>query len=195
MHVKYMLIVVLLAGCANERPKARVDIAFIDAASPVATDATPAAFVALARDALRAATTLASKCTIVRSGPPEMERIVDYCGIWKKADVEALRAATRALRSSADVPDAGFGAIFVRRLYAFEAFASGLWHDDKGYWVREKGVLASYQELASVWNDWQPNDTVPVDVGVMEAKIDAGARLAWGRCSDGPCITLARGTP
>jgi len=163
-----------------------VELTFVDA-TPVVVDDTPPELVTLGRAGLVAAEALAKGCRIVEA---EL-RYLASCGIWKKSDVEALHRATRALLTSPLLPDAGFASIFARRLGAFDNFASGLWHNELGYWVNRSGALADYQELALVWNDWRPNERVPVDVGSAPPDLKPGSsgRLEWARCSDGPCIS------
>lgn len=203
MSVRWLAIV-LLVGCSKPEAKKpiHVDVTFPDASAKLADDTTPPEVVSKAKAALEAVKTLASKCGYYRAGYESegFERVIDQCGIWKKADVEALTAARKALDASAGVPDAGFGGAFVRLVDAFDDRSSKLYKNEQGYWAEHRfGAIAKYQEIALTWNDWRPaSERVEVDVGTRkdyEGKvlaIDGGANghIEWKNCSNGPCVIL-----
>lgn len=193
MPLKRVALLVALVGCSKPADKKpiHVDISFPDATPTVPADGTPKEYVALARTALDAVKTLASKCELYRTGAED--RIIDNCGLWKPADVEALTKARKALDASPLAPETGFARSFAQRIDAFDDRSSKLYKNEQGYWAEYHfGAVAKYQELAMTWNDWRPPaDAVPVDVGGQKnVKVDPGpsGHLEWVHCSDGPCI-------
>jgi len=167
-------------------------------AAPVAKkaglDSVDPGFLVAARDARIAAENLAKTCTIYGSYDEEFRRFHDYCS-WKKADLEALRAAATNIR--ARVPDAGAGALFAEHVRLFVE-----WAEESAKASTTRGTLSHYQDLARAWNSFQPSDRVPVDIGKRNASLDdqdiklpksdedAGVTLQWQRCSEGPCVVV-----
>lgn len=198
MHVKYIIMLALgLAACsrAAEKKPIHVDVSFPDATPTLPADSTPTEYVMLAKNALEAIKTLASKCRLHRYEESDFDRIVDDCGIWKATDVAAVTNARKALDASPLAPETGFLPALVRQIDAFDDWSSKLWKDEQGYWARvETGTLFKYQEMATTWNDWRPpSDAVPVYVWQQgDVVIDAGAggKLHWKHCSNGPCIVI-----
>ena len=199
MPLKRFALLALLVGCSKpgDKKPIHIDVSFPDATPTIPADSTPKEYVALAKTALDAVTTLVSKCELYRAGYDDAERITDSCGIWKAADVEALTKARKALDASPLAPDAGFGHSFATRIDAFDDMSSGLYKSEQGYWAESnRGTIARYQELAMTWNDWRPPaDAVPVDVGGQKnVKVAPGpsGHLEWTKCSYGPCILLPK---
>lgn len=199
MPVKRAFAVLLLAACSkqeSDKPKT-VDVSWQDAAPPVVKDDSPPEYTALARAAIDAVKTLASRCELYAYENTEFDRIIDSCGIWKAAEVEALTRARKALEASTIGPKTGFAPSFVKQVQTFDDMSSKLYKNEQGYWAeRGRGVPFRYQELALLWNSWRPaSEAVPVDVAQQRAvKVTAGAsgHIEWGHCSSGPCIVRSR---
>jgi hypothetical protein len=200
MHVRAALLLsCVLLGCAKPETNAKksltldLSLAEPEGGAPIAArvDDAPAEYVALARAALDEATRLAKKCDLQKSGYEKTVHYVDWCGVWKDADVPAMRKAAAALEASPLTPETGLAVGFLRRLRFFDEWVGSFTKSGLGYWPNASGTLLYYQDLAMAWNDWQPKNPVPVDVGnTRYVKVDPGpsGHLEWGRCSTGTCI-------
>lgn len=192
-----LLAVVLLAACRDERPAVRNDeVARVLAR---AADASPApvdpAVLAAAREAQKAATAIASACSVGVAYEEGFRMVTDYC-TFKDADRAALRQAATKLHQVS--PDAGAGSAYAATVSLFSAFVDV----DDGTGGQHRGTVAHYQDVAKAWNALVPADAIPVDlirfaypdpeiVGLLDGGPSAG-HLVWKRSSDGPCLILPR---
>jgi hypothetical protein len=165
---------------------------------PVLTHATAAsaavpidpAFVPLARAARDAATKVASTCQLHSEFAEEYRRYSDHC-TFPGADVAALRTSAAAL-AAAPAPANGDALVFAEEVRLFTAWVD-LVKDGN-----TPGTLSHYQGLAAAWNALQPGERIPVDLRTKDAYDGtvivggAGGKLAWVRCSTGPCLLVPR---
>lgn len=199
MHVTTRVVLLAMATAAVMACEARPDRTK-KGAPPILTRATVSsagsaapldpAFLPLARAAREAATKVASACQLHSEWGETYMRVADSCR-FVAADIAALQASASAL-GAAPAPTNGAALVFAEEVRLFTAWVQ-LVRDG-----RSSGTLSHYQGLASAWNALQPSDRMPVDLRTKDASDGTvivggeGGKLAWTRCSSGPCIIVPR---
>lgn len=148
----------------------------------------------LSRAALDAALACARSCIIHY---PPFDDAADECPI-PDADQQALAAATAALsaHARATLKPGDDAAGFIVSVGLFSG-----WVTQGVRWKRTRGTLKLFQEVADLWNVYQPRDPVSVDPVeemrvhgfgskgyIMKPVKKTEGRVLWKSCYDGPCL-------
>lgn len=186
------LLAVVVAGCdtrarvtePNGAPSVSRDAA--SEASGAATQVDPA-FLVLAKAVRDSAAAVVKHC---RLSSETQRAVYAYCSLIP-AEVDALLASVRALRAAPNPPKTGPAASYVEEARMFSEWIELMRRSST------RGTLARYQDLATAWNAWQPNDAIDVDPAKVPEylSIEAGtksSRLVWTQCGTVPCVLTGR---